>query len=135
MPGRIERFVESMNVQPRDRVLEIGCGHGIAATLICAKLKGGSYLAIDRSGKMIAAAAKRNDSFVRSGVATFVQASLESLDLDDQEFDKILAMRVRLFHEQAEPARALAERWLAPGGKLFIEYDEPHRRRPAASAV
>jgi ubiquinone/menaquinone biosynthesis C-methylase UbiE len=124
---RIEQFVETINVKPGDRVLEIGCGHGVAAALICARLSGGSYLAIDRSAKMIAAAAKRNEAFVRAGVARFEVATLEALDLGEERFDKVLAMRVRLFHDQPEEARRLARRWLAPKGKLFVQYDEPQR--------
>lgn len=116
-----------MGVQPSDRVLEIGCGHGLAATLVCKTLSGGCYLGIDRSQNMVAAAAKRNDIFVRAGVAKFLQASLESLDLGEEKFDKVFAMRVRLFHDQPKRARELAERWLASNGKLFIAYDQPKR--------
>jgi len=128
MTHRIASFVEAMNVQPNDRVLEIGCGHGVAGTLICQKLQGGRYVAVDRSGKMIAAATKRNEAYVRAGVARFVLADLESLDLGEEKFDKVFAMRVRLFHDDPERARALAGRWLAPNGKLFVEYDEPKRQ-------
>ena len=125
MSNRIEAFVESMKIRPTDRVLEIGCGHGVAATLICEKLKSGTYLAIDRSKKMVDMATKRNQPFVDAGLATFMQSALESLDLGDKRFDKVLAMRVRLFHEQPDQARKLARRWLAPRGKLFVQYDEP----------
>ena len=125
MPDRIETFVASMHVAPKDGVLEIGCGHGVAATLVCQQLKGGRYVAIDRSQKMVDAAAKRNAAFVDAGVASFLLASLETADLGRQRFDKVFAMRGRLFHDDPDRARALAERWLAPGGQLFVQYDEP----------
>lgn len=125
MADRIARFVEAMEIGPRDRVLEIGCGHGVAATLVCARLDGGRYVAVDRSPKMIAAAARRNQAFVEAGRASFLVAPLESLDLGEQRFDKVFAMRVRLFVDEPERARALAQRWLAPGGRLFVEYDAP----------
>lgn len=117
-----------MKIRPTDRVLEIGCGHGVAATLICEKLKSGTYLAIDRSKKMVDMASKRNQSFVNAGLAKFVHSEFESLDLGDMKFDKVLAMRVRLFHEQPEQATKLANRCLAPKGKLFVQYDEPPGR-------
>lgn len=125
MPDRIESFVASMAIQPGDRVLEIGCGHGVAATLACQKLNTGRYVAIDRSLKMIAAAEKRNRTFVTAGLARFVQSTLERLDLGEERFDKVFAMRVRLFHDQPELARKLAERWLTADGVLFVQYDEP----------
>jgi ubiquinone/menaquinone biosynthesis C-methylase UbiE len=125
MSDRISRFVEAMKVRPGDRVLEIGCGHGVAAGLVCARLETGCYVAIDRSAKMIAAAARRNEVHVQSGKARFLVATLEAADLGDARFDKVFAMRVRLFHDAPEEAERLARRWLAPKGRLFAEYDEP----------
>lgn len=125
MPDRIESFVAAMGIRPTDRVLEIGCGHGVAATLVCQQLGAGRYVAVDRSPKMIAAAEKRNRPFVEAGVARFVHASLEQLDLGGERFDKVFAMRVRLFHDQPEQACKLVQRWLAANGALFVEYDEP----------
>ncbi|MGQ3053965.1 MAG: class I SAM-dependent methyltransferase [Roseateles sp.] len=125
MSDRIEAFVESMKIRPTDRVLEIGCGHGVAASLICAKLRCGLYVAVDRSGKMVEAAAKRNQAFVNAGIAQFLQSTLESLDLGEQRFNKVLAMRVRIFHDQPDLAKDLARRWLVPRGQLFVQYDEP----------
>ena len=48
MTNRIEAFVSAMQIGPDDRVLEIGCGHGVAASLVCERLRGGHYLAVDR---------------------------------------------------------------------------------------
>jgi ubiquinone/menaquinone biosynthesis C-methylase UbiE len=127
---RVNRFVEAMKIRPGDRVLEIGFGHGIAADLVCRKLVEGSYLGVDRSAKMVAAAKARNRLHMRSGKARFVQGTLESLDLGQQRFDKVFAMRVRVFHDQPQQARRLAKRWLAPKGKLFVEYDEPGEVAP-----
>jgi ubiquinone/menaquinone biosynthesis C-methylase UbiE len=128
MADRIARFVESMKVQPNDRVLEIGCGYGAAGTLICQRLRNGRYVGVDRSGKMIVAATKRNEAYVQADIARFVLAELESLDLGEERFDKVFAMRVRLFHDDPDRARELAEHWLAPHGRLFVEYDEPKQR-------
>ena len=74
---------------------------------------------------MVEAAARRNAPYVEAGVAEFLVEELEGLDLGERRFDRILALRVRLFHNEPERARALAERWLAPGGTLLAEYDEP----------
>lgn len=125
MSHRIESFVASMNIQPDDEVLEIGCGHGVAATLVCSRLQTGHYLAVDRSRKMVDAASKRNAAFVAQGVAAFMQGSLETIDLGERRFDKVFALRVRLFHDQPDRARALAARWLKPGGQIHVQYDEP----------
>jgi ubiquinone/menaquinone biosynthesis C-methylase UbiE len=123
---RLQRVVERLDVQPDDRVLEIGCGHGVAATMVCERLgEGGRLTAIDRSPKMIDAAARRNASYVDAGVAEFLVATLEELDLGERRFDKVFAVRVGLFHREPERAQALAERWLAPGGTVLAVFDEP----------
>ncbi len=125
MSGRLRRIVEGLGVRPEDRVLEIGCGHGVAATFVCERLDGGRLTAIDRSPKMIEAAARRNAAFVEAGTAEFVVSTLENLDLGDRRFDIVFAVRVGLFHREPDRARRLAERWLAPGGTLRAVFDPP----------
>jgi ubiquinone/menaquinone biosynthesis C-methylase UbiE len=125
MSERLRTIVEELGIQPGDRVLEIGCGHGVAATFVCERLDGGFLTAVDRSPKMIAAAAQRNARFVGAGRAEFLVAALEDLELGERRFDKIFAVRVGLFHREPERARALAERWLAPGGTVTAVFDPP----------
>ena len=125
MSERLRRVVDGLDLRPGDRVLEIGCGHGVAATLVCERLDGGRLTAVDRSPKMIAAAARRNAACVEAGTAEFLVAALEEMDLGDHRFDVIFAVRVGLFHREPERARRLAERWLAPGGRLSASFDPP----------
>jgi ubiquinone/menaquinone biosynthesis C-methylase UbiE len=127
MTDRLKAAVDRLDIKPDDRVLEIGCGHGVAATMVCERLDGGRLTAVDRSPKMIEAARRRNAAFVDAGTAEFLVAELEDLDLGDRRFDVIFAVRVGLFHREPERARALAERWLAPGGSVRAFFDEPTR--------
>ena len=132
MSERLRAVVERLDIRPEDRVLEIGCGHGVAATLVCERLEEGHLTAIDRSEKMIQAATRRNASYVEAGRADFLVADLEDLDLGDRRFDKIFAVRVGLFHREPERGRGTVERWLAPGGAVFVFFDEPSA--PGSSA-
>ena len=125
MSERQRVFIGRMKLRPDDRVLEIGCGHGVAASLVCELLVKGRYTAIDRSQKMLDAARRRNAQFVSDGRAEFLLGDLRTIDLGDRLFDKIFAQRVRLFHDEPDLAHALVKRWLAPRGKVFVEYDEP----------
>jgi ubiquinone/menaquinone biosynthesis C-methylase UbiE len=122
---RLAKIVEELDVQPDDAVLEIGCGHGVAVTLVCERLTTGSIVAVDRSPGMIAAARTRNAAAEAAGRARFIVADLESLDLGDARFDRILAVRVGLLHREPNRARELAERWLKPGGRMIVRYDTP----------
>jgi ubiquinone/menaquinone biosynthesis C-methylase UbiE len=122
---RLRKVVDGLDIRPGDRVLEIGCGHGVAATLVCERLETGRLTAVDRSPKMIEAAARRNAEHVEAGRAEFLVAQLEDLDLGDRRFDRIFAVRVGLFHREPDRARRLAERWLAPGGTVTAVFDPP----------
>ena len=53
IPDRIRWAVETLDVEPGDRVLEIGGGPGVAASLVCERLGGGNLLLIDRSATAI----------------------------------------------------------------------------------
>jgi hypothetical protein len=51
-----------------------------------------------------------------------------SARLGDRPYDVIFAVRVRLFEREPERAHALAERWLAPGGRVRSFFDPRARR-------
>ena len=126
MSERLRAIVDGLRIAPGARVLEIGCGHGVAATLVCERLgDGGRLTAVDRSPKMIEAAERRNAAFAAAGTAEFLVRELEDLDLGERRFDTIFAVRVGLFHREPDRARALAAPWLAPGGAVHAFFDPP----------
>jgi cyclopropane fatty-acyl-phospholipid synthase-like methyltransferase len=45
---RLRSIVEQVEIRPGDRVLEIGCGRGVAATFGCERLESGRLTAADR---------------------------------------------------------------------------------------
>lgn len=127
MTERLRLIVDGLEIRPADRVLEIGCGHGVAATLVCERLEGGQLTAVDCSPKMVEAAMRRNAAYVDAGMAEFLVMKLEELDLGDREFDKIFAVRVGLFQRDPDRARSIVEPWLAPGGAVLAFFDPPTR--------
>jgi SAM-dependent methyltransferase len=128
IPARIRWAVETLAPAPADRLLEIGCGPGVAVSLVCEHLDGGRIVAVDRSPTAIARAARRNAACVAAGKAVLHTAALESLRPADlpggpEGFDKVFAMNVNLFWVRS-PARelALVRTLLRPGGALFLFY-------------
>lgn len=124
-----ERLVWAVDVLaagPGDRLLEIGCGRGVAVSLVCERLVGGTITAIDRSPKMIEAASKRNADHVAAGVATFETATPLDADLGDSRFDKIFAVNVGMFWRQ-RPVRELSvvREHVASEGRLFLFHEPP----------
>src|SRR5918911_3615443 len=124
-----ERFfwaVDTPEVRPADRLLEGGCGHGVAISLVCEKLTTGTITAIDRSPKMIAMARRRNREHVDAGRAVLEAIALEDADLGDQRFDKIFAFNVAPFWLEPELALGAVHDHLAPDGAVFIFWDARH---------
>ena len=67
IPARIRWAVDVMDVRPNDNVLEIGCGPGAGAELICARLETGKLFAIDRSESGVDRTKRRCREHVESG--------------------------------------------------------------------
>ena len=128
---RIAWAVEMLDVQPDEQLLEIGCGHGVAVSLVCEQLTRGTITAIDRSQKMIAAATKRNQGCVEAGRAFFACATLEDADLGKARFDKIFAIRVNFFIQQPAVQLPKLKKLLKPAGTLYLINDTPNTSQSA----
>jgi SAM-dependent methyltransferase len=124
-----ERFVWAVNilgVRPADRVLEVGCGHGVAISLVCERLRTGTITAIDRSPKMIQMAMRRNREHVDAGRAVLEATALEDADFGDRRFDKVFAFNVAPFWLQPEAALATVRKHLGRTGIVYIFWDARH---------
>jgi SAM-dependent methyltransferase len=116
---RLAWAVRVLDPAPSDRVLEVGCGHGVAATLVCERLDGGRLTAIDRSAKMIDMATRRNEEHVAAGRAVFETVALERADFGEERFDKVFGVHVAALWKSDE-ALAAVRGCLAPGGALYV---------------
>ncbi|HSA52092.1 MAG TPA: methyltransferase domain-containing protein [Yinghuangia sp.] len=127
VPRRLRWAVERLDVRPDDRILEIGCGRGVAAELVCELLSGGRYFGIDRSASAINGAEARNAGHVTAGRAEFLVAPVEGTDLTTHgPFDKAFAVNVNLFwtHDPAHEL-GLIDAALASDGGLHLFFEPP----------
>ena len=135
--SRLEWCVAQVGARPGDRILEIGCGHGVAASLVCAALTTGHLTAIDRSAKMIEMARRRNAAFVAAGRAAFHVAAFTAgaPGLSAGAFDRVFAIHVPVFL-RGDPRRelALVPDLLAPGGRFCVPF-QPLAPGSVAAAI
>jgi SAM-dependent methyltransferase len=124
-PDRHEWVTEALSIEPADRILEVGCGHGVTASLVCEKLSTGHVTAIDRSSKMIDMATRRNRAHVDSGKAVFRAVAQEDADFGDERFDKVFAVHVAQFWRKPAQALGVVRELLAPGGALYLVNQTP----------
>lgn len=116
---RIRDAVEQIVVPTDARVLEVGCGDGQAAALVCERLgEGGTMLAIDRSPVMIAATGERNDEHVISRRLELRAARAQRASLEPASFDVVFGINVRNMWDDPATAKTLHAA-LAPDGRLW----------------
>jgi cyclopropane fatty-acyl-phospholipid synthase-like methyltransferase len=127
--------MRTMAIAPTDHVLEIGCGRGVAARLVCQQLSEGRFVAIDRSVTMAKQAEQRNIDSVEAGRASFLATSLDAADLNGQRFDKIFAVNVNLFWVRSSARELdLIRRVLKRTGAMYLFYEPPQAARARAIA-
>jgi ubiquinone/menaquinone biosynthesis C-methylase UbiE len=125
---RLKWAVEVLDVRPADRILEVGCGHGVAVSLVCERLEKGRITAVDRSPKMIEAARRRNAACADR--ARFVTASIEEAELGGETYDKAFAVHVAALHRPGTAIEVVRER-VVPGGAVYLFSQAPSWKRRA----
>ena len=131
---RLAAIVDALPLRPGLRVLEIGCGPGVAARAVAERLgPSGHVLGIDRSAKAIAQALAGSREALASGRLAFREVAVEDFALAPGEarYDIAFAVRVgALDGRHPEAGRRAIERLraaLVDGGRLFIDGGDPLR--------
>jgi trans-aconitate methyltransferase len=124
IPARIRWAVDFMDVQPNDHILEIGCGPGAGAELICSRLETGKLFAIDRSESGVDRTKRRCATYVEAGRLTVRQIDLATLRVPVKRLTKVFAFNVNLFwvRDCADEVALLHERVL-PGGAVYLFFE------------
>ncbi len=128
---RLSRIVEALPLKEGMRILEIGCGPGVAAKAIAGRFDKVYVLAIDRSEKAIRQAVKNAGEEIGKGKLAFRVARIEEFAQEESAglFDLAFAVRVGALdgrHPEIEEASLRnIRRMLKPEGRLFIDGGDP----------
>lgn len=110
--------VELLDLQPGERLLEVGCGPGVA--IAAASTRGNAVVGVDRSAVMIGQARRRNDGAVRAGRVELVTAPVEDLPDFDTPFDKVLAVNTVGHWDDPLDGLTALRRVLRSGGRIAV---------------
>ncbi|MBT1157827.1 methyltransferase domain-containing protein [Aminobacter anthyllidis] len=125
IPERIVWAIDHLAIRPGERLLEIGCGRGVAMAEITPLLIDGHITGLDRSDSAISSAEARNRAAITAGKAALVQGAFADWKGAGRLFDKIFAINVNLFWLEAARELKLIRSLLAPEGRLFLFFEPP----------
>lgn len=122
--GQIEDSVKSLQLQKRNRVLEIGPGNGEHLPLVLGQAREVKYFGLDVSKFMVHDALKLNKSDIAKRNALFAEYDGEHIPYVHNLFDRVLTINTIYFWHK--PVQFLNEihRVLKPGGICVISFVE-----------
>lgn len=124
--------VDRLDPASGERVLEIGCGPGIALGLVLSRASV-TAVGVDHSKLMIANASRRNAKALRTGRLRLIVGTIDDIPVDQGPFDKAFSINVIQFVDQ-ETFAARMHSLLKPGGTLATTYQPRHAKATRADA-
>jgi SAM-dependent methyltransferase len=126
VPERVRWAVDVLDIQPNERLLEVGPGPGVAAALIGDRLVDGSLVAIDRSEVAVRRTVERNRTHLAAGKVVVRHGSLEDFEGGGGPFNKVFAINVNFFWTRDAAAELeLIARILVPRGSVYLFFEAP----------
>jgi arsenite methyltransferase len=115
-----DHIFELLELQPTDRVLDIGFGGGYLLDRMAAVVTHGSLEGVDVSTAMVRQAEKRYRKKVNAEKLSFTCASVESLPYPDRHFTKICSVNSIFYWQNFEKAFREIKRVADHAGKVAI---------------
>ena len=127
--------VDLLHIDPDDRVLELGCGPGVALEHVARRLRSGTVVGIDHSLVMVKQARRRNREAIATGRVLVRIGPIEDVGAVSGPFMKIFSINVIQFMpDQAAFFRLLYSK-LAPGGIVATTYQPRNKNPTRADAI
>jgi ubiquinone/menaquinone biosynthesis C-methylase UbiE len=118
--------IAALELQPGQRVAEIGFGGGLSLPLLLRAVGArGQVFAIEVSQDMLARARRRYIVPRLQGRLRLEQARVEQLPLGDEMFDAVLSLNTIMFWTDVDVGMRELSRVLVPGGRLVLGIPEP----------
>lgn len=112
--------IAALDLRAGDTVLELGFGPGAAVRVLAADPRPRRIVGVDASEAMVNQARRHNRAAVAAGRVDLRQATFDDLPLPGASVDKVLAVNVVYFWDDAPAILGEVRRVLRPGGRLAI---------------
>lgn len=116
----MEWTLSLLQLQPADRVLEVGFGTGALIELASKQVTDGLVAGIDFSPTMVKTASTRNAEAVASGRVELSEGNANNLPYPNTHFDRVYAVNVVYLWPKLASTLAELHRVLKPGGQLAL---------------
>ena len=117
-PNRLA--IDALELQPEDRVLELGFGPGWGLRTISARIPNGQVFGIDQSDLMLQQATAMNQAAIAKGSVVLLKGQFSPLPWIDSTFNKILLVNVAYFFDPDGQDMTEVYRVLRSGGRAVI---------------
>ena len=112
----------ALDLQPGDRMLELGFGHGRTIEHAASSVPTAFVVGIDRSEEMAHMAVRRCRHLLRDGKVALAVGDSDSLPLPDEHFDKVLSVHTIYFWADATAHLREVRRVLRHGGRFVLGF-------------
>jgi cyclopropane fatty-acyl-phospholipid synthase-like methyltransferase len=126
--------VDLLEIAPTDRVLELGCGPGLALAAAAERASQGRVTGVDHSEVMIEQARRRLRKLGLERGVELRLGGVETLEFLPGPYDKVLSINLVQFVPDTARLFAALHALLAPGGRVATTYQPRHRGATAADA-
>ena len=120
--GANDAVVAALALQPTDRVLEIGFGHGRTLDRVARQLTAGFAAGVDLSETMVRMAARRCRDLITAGRVTLHQGDSTRLPFPAGHFNKAYSVHTLYFWSHPEEHLRDIHRVLCSGGRLALGF-------------
>lgn len=121
LTGEANRWmVDRLEVGPDDRLVDVGCGPGLAVSYAADRCGAAKVAGVDASEVMVGLARRRNRRAIREGRVEIHRADAATLPLADASFTAAGSLNSLQFWASPEKGLGELHRVLEPGGRVAV---------------
>jgi len=118
--AKYEKLIKDLNLQPKDKLLEIGYGPGVGINMIAEACTSCTIHGIDFSHLMYKKASKYNKQYLDNGTMLLQYGDFLKTPIVSNEYDKIFCLNVVYFWSQLQEPFKKVLSLLKTGGAFYI---------------